>query len=80
MEPFGYSSPNINYDRDMINRNKGYLMQNFNNASNNYLARYPNHPYNVRFTQEEIDQYFENSVKIVKNFVERHQIQDWIFD
>jgi hypothetical protein len=30
-----------------------------------YIARYPRNPYNVRFTQEEIDNYFENTVKIV---------------
>jgi len=80
LEPFGYSSPSLRYDRDIIVSNKNRLLKTFNNKSYNFLARYPNYPSNVRFTEEEIDQYFENSIKIVKNFVEREKIQDWIFD
>ena len=33
------------------------------------MARFPNDPRNIRFTEEEIDQYFDNCIKIVKNFI-----------
>ena len=36
------------------------------------MRRYPNNPVNVRFTQEEIDNYFPNTVNIVKNYVDRN--------
>lgn len=44
------------------------------------MARYPNTPFNVRFTQEELQLYFENSVKIIKSFIEKNKMQDWIFE
>lgn len=44
------------------------------------MARYPSNPCYIRFTQEEIDTYLDNSAKIVRNFVEREKIQDWVFD
>lgn len=80
LKPFGHSYPSLSYGHDIVVVNKNALMENFNRSTNHYLARYPNNPYNVRFTQEQIDQYFENSVKIVKNFIERENIGDWIFD
>lgn len=80
LKPFGHSYPSLSYGHDIVVVNKNALMENFNRSTSHYLARYPNNPYNVRFTQEQIDQYFENSVKIVKNFIERENIGDWIFD
>ncbi len=71
LAPFGYSSPSLNYQRNWITRNITELRTNFNSLANYYMARYPNNPRNIRFTVEEIDLYFENSVKIVKNFVEK---------
>jgi hypothetical protein len=44
------------------------------------MNRYPSRPYNIRFTQEEIDSYFDNTVSIVKNFVEKKEIKSWIFE
>ena len=44
------------------------------------MNRYPTRPYNIRFTQEELDSYFENTVMIVKNFVSKNEIASWIFD
>lgn len=44
------------------------------------MNRYPARPYNIRFTQEEIDSYFDNTVRIVKSFVEKKEIKSWVFD
>ena len=44
-------------------------MNTFNYQVSYYMARYPNYPRSIRFTEEEIDQYFDNCIKIVKNFV-----------
>lgn len=48
LKPFGYSSANIS---NKVETNKQELMNSFNNELQNYEARYPNNPYNVRFTQ-----------------------------
>ena len=57
-----------------INQNTNTLSENYNHQYSNYMARYPFNPQRVRFTQEEIDNYFDNTVSIVKNFVVRHEI------
>ena len=44
------------------------------------MNRYPKNPRKVRFTQEEIDNYFPNTVNIVKNFVDKQEIVGWIFE
>lgn len=46
--------PNNLPNKDYISKNNTDLLNNFNNASSQYLARYPNYPRMVRFTQEEI--------------------------
>lgn len=56
------------------------MSNNFNKQTQQYRARYPKRPRNIRFTQEEIDSNFENSVKIVKSFAEKMEIKGWIFD
>ena len=55
-------------------------MHNYNDAYYKHKARYPRNPSRVRFTQEEIDNYFDNTVTIVKNFVVKHEIEKFIFD
>lgn len=71
LDPFGHRTPSLRYERDIILQNKNKLLETFNVAAHTFLCRYPTNPTNVRFTEEEIDQYFDNSIKIVKNFVER---------
>jgi hypothetical protein len=44
-------------------------MNTFNNQVSYYMPRYPNYQANIKFTEEDIDQYFDNCIKIVKNFV-----------
>lgn len=55
-------------------------MQNYRRQHHNYMARYPNNPTRVRFTQEEIDSLFDNTVNIVRNFVTKYEIEKWIFE
>lgn len=57
--------------RDDVRNNCNQLLSNYSNQYRGYMNRYPNNPQNVRFTQEEIDNYFPNTVNIVKNFVEK---------
>jgi hypothetical protein len=68
LRPFNASNNGLNY----ISENTHKLNQNYSVQYNNYMARYPGNPNRVRFTQEEIDAYFDNTVNIVKNFVVRH--------
>jgi len=65
LTPFNsyYNGSNIIYE------NTNELAQNYRTQYYQYMARYPNNPYRVRFTQEEIDNYFENTVQIVRQFV-----------
>lgn len=65
LKPFNANNSGLGY----IQQNTNLLQQHYNDAYYSYMARYPNNPYRVRFTQEEIDSYFENTVSIVKNFV-----------
>lgn len=76
LKPFNTYNQNINY----IYQNSSNLLQNFRVQYHNYLARYPSFPTRVRFTQEEIDSYFDNTVNIVRNFVTKHEIEKWIFE
>lgn len=69
LKPFGVH--NYTNDQNLVSKNKNELQQNFTKQCEIYLARYPSYPNQVRFTQEEIDIYFENSLRITKNFVER---------
>lgn len=95
LKPFGYDRLNMNYGsnyyneygvyvtnerKNVVETNKNELMKNFNQQVDIYRNRYPRYPRNVRFSQEEIDNYFENTVRIVKNFVEKQKIRDWIFE
>ncbi len=48
LKPFGYTYANIT---NKVETNKQELMNSFNNELRLYEARYPNNPYNVRFTQ-----------------------------
>lgn len=76
LKPFNANSIGLIY----INENTAKLNQNYNVQYNNYMARYPGNPNRVRFTQEQIDAYFENTVNIVKNFVTKNEIEKWIFE
>ena len=44
------------------------------------MARYPNKPRNTRFTQEEIEHYFQNTVSITNNFVKKTGVEGWIYE
>ena len=71
----------INYTkRNIVSRNCQKLQDAFTKQLSQHQNRYPRYPTKVRFTQEECDYYFKNSVKIVQNFVEKEQIKDWVFD
>ena len=63
-----------------VQKNKTDLMQNYQKQYQQYMKRFPNNPVNVRFTQEEIDNYFPNTVNIVKGYLDRSEIIPWIFD
>lgn len=76
LKPFNSYSNGIDY----LNKNYNELFNNYNTQYYQYMARYPSNPYRVRFTQQEIDTYFENTVMIVKSFVEKQEIQKWIFE
>lgn len=52
LRPFGYTNPNINSKKDLITQNTNELVNNFNKKAQQFMARYPNNPRNVRFTQE----------------------------
>lgn len=80
LKPFGVHNYSNQQDRNLVTKNKNELLQNFTRQCEIYLARYPSYPHQVRFTQGEIDIYFENSLRITKNFVEREKIQNWIFE
>ena len=43
------------------------------------MHRYPPRPVNVRLTLEELENYFESCVGLVKNFVDRNKAADWIY-
>ena len=43
------------------------MLQNYQKQYGHYMKRFPNNPLNVRFTQEELDNYFPNTVNIVKS-------------
>lgn len=79
LKPFNAYSGHIKGDF-IVRENKERVINNLEFAYTDFLYRYPENPYGVRFTQEEIEMYFENSIKIVKNFVEKEAIKDWIFD
>lgn len=49
--PFGYNYPSLPYGRNVVTENKNKLLDRFNTQSSQYLARYPNRPYNIRFTE-----------------------------
>lgn len=66
-----YSSYNYN---NLVQTNYNLLSSRYHNQYSNYMARYPQTPNRVRFTQEEIDSYFDNSLAIVKSYVEKHHI------
>jgi hypothetical protein len=70
LKPFNANNSGLGY----ITQNTYSLNQNYNTQYYNYMARYPSNPYRVRFTQEEIDSYFDNTVSIVKNFVVKNEI------
>lgn len=76
LKPFNAYNSGLSF----ITQNTSTLSQSYNQQYYNYMARYPSNPYRVRFTQEEIDSYFDNTVMIVKNFVVKHEIEKWIFD
>ena len=84
LKPFGQQYPSIspynNKNARIVEENKQKILNRFRTQCNQYLARYPHNPHNVRFTQEEIDAYFDNSMKIVTNFVEKMEIEGWVFD
>lgn len=52
LQPFGFSAPSLNHKKDVVISNKNQLMSHFNTRVNYFMARYPNYPYSVRFTQE----------------------------
>jgi RNA binding exosome subunit len=56
------------------------LIKNYEKQYNWFRARYPKNPNKIRFTQDEINRYFGNTLNIVKAFVEEKQIQNWIFE
>lgn len=77
LKPFNsYSQQGLYY----ISNNSNNLLQNYRRQYYNYIARYPSFPSRVRFTQEEIDNYFDNTVNIVRNFVTKYEIEKWIFE
>jgi len=72
---------NVSYNGDNA------VIANTNDINNNYQKqyiqfcnRYPAKPYKVRFTQGEIDNYFDNTINIVRRFVDKHEISGWIFE
>jgi hypothetical protein len=77
LQPFGTS---YSCQSNEVQRNSQKLNENFMTQYNQYMVRYPDRPRNIRFTQQEIDNYFPNTVSIVKNYVETNQIEAWIFD
>ncbi len=58
LSPFGHSRPSLKYGYDFVMQNKNDLMNNFSTSYSQHMARYPSNPRNIRFTEEEIDQYF----------------------
>ena len=76
LRPFG-----VHYNlHNEVQQNKNELFQNYQKQFQHYMKRFPNNPQNVRFTQEEIDNYFPNTVNIVKSYLDRSEIGPWIFD
>lgn len=72
---------NTNYStQNEVLNNKNVLSNNYNKQYLHYMKRYPMNPKKVRFTQEEIDGYFPNTVTIVQNYIDKNEIQGWIFD
>lgn len=69
-------APNYSYynSGNPISQNVSTLLNFYNAAYNNYMARFPYRPSNVRFTREELDIYLDNSSAIIKNFVQKKQI------
>lgn len=49
-KPFGFNRPIPK--KDYINTNNNELTVNFERRYNQYIARYPNYPRMVRFTQD----------------------------
>ncbi len=41
------------------------------------MNRYPKKPLKVRFSEEEIENYLENSITIVKNYLVKNKIASW---
>lgn len=76
LRPFG-----VHYNlHNEVQQNKNELFQNYQKQFQHYMKRFPNNPQNVRFTQEEIDNYFPNTVNIIKSYLDRSEIGPWIFD
>ena len=76
LKPFNAYNQSLNH----IAQNSSNLLNNHSRQYRNYMARYPSFPTRVRFTQEEIDSYFDNTVNIVRNFVTKNEIEKWIFE
>jgi hypothetical protein len=66
--------------QNVIAQSVNDLRNNYSIQYQNYMNRYPTRPYNIRFTQEELDSYFDNTVMIVKNFVSKNEVASWVFD
>lgn len=57
LSAFGYTTPSHSSSKNwnLISNNWTLLINTFNTQASCYMARFPKNPYNVRFTQEEID-------------------------
>ena len=82
LAPLQYNGSNYypQQSQNVITQSVNDLQSNYYVQYQNYMNRYPTRPYNIRFTQEELDSYFENTVMITKNFVSKMEISSWIFE
>lgn len=69
---FSPFSVNFYDGSNIVQENMNKILANYQKQYYHFHSRYPNNPYNIRFTQEEIDNYFENTVSIVRSFVEKN--------
>ena len=56
---------------NIISKNEALLHKSFQNQFSQYVKRFPKHPKNIRFTKEELDKFFPNTIKIVENFLQK---------
>jgi hypothetical protein len=69
---FSPFSVNFYDGSNIVQENMNSMLANYQRQYYIFCSRYPNKPYKIRFTQEEIDNYFENTVSIVRSFVEKN--------